>query len=260
MKNNLLKNKVAVVFGAAGNLGKQVAKAFTDQGADVYLSDIKSDVLRNLSIARNIQTVDALNEAEVEEYMDTVASLAGRIDIVINLSASETSEYNHGKPATEVSLDQFLIPMKTTTGTQFVTAKAAYKHMSRQKSGVVIFITSTLSKIAPPWTTALTASHAATEALTKTLAQEWGPEGIRVICVRSEAMTESSTIDYTFTTMGANIGISREEMQASVEEKVPLKRLTNGMETAQVAVLAASDLAGFMTGTMLNHSGGHVLE
>ena len=159
----------------------------------------------------------------------------------------------------EVSLDQFLIPMKTGTGTQFITAKAAHKHMRKQQQGVIVLITSTLSQIAPPWTTALTASHAATEAMTKTLANEWGPEGIRVNCVRSEAMTESPVIDYTFTTMGENIGLSREEMQASVEEKVPLRRLTNANETADAIVLAASDLAGFMTGTMLNHSGGHVL-
>ena len=92
------------------------------------------------------------------------------------------------------------------------------------------------------------------------LATEWGPEGIRVIGLRSEAMTESPVIDYTFTTMGQNIGLSREEMQGWVEEKVPLRRLTKGDETAKVIVLAASDLAGFMTGTFLNHSGGHVLN
>jgi len=260
MKNSLLINKTAVIFGAGGNLGNQVAKAFIEQGANVYISDINTEAMHDILNAKNQRKLDALNETEVENFLDYVASETNGIDIVINLSGSNPSEYNHGKPAVEVTLKQFLIPMETATGTQFVTAKAAYKHMSKQKSGVIIFISSTLSKIAPPWTTALSVSHAGTEALTKTLANEWGPEGIRVICVRSEAMTESPTINYTFTTMGANIGLSREEMQKSVEEKVPLRRLTSAAETAQSIVLAASDLAGFMTGTILNHSGGHVME
>lgn len=203
--------------------------------------------------------VDALDERAVELYLEKVANQGGRLDIVVNLSGSDPAMYNHGRPATDVLLEQLLVPMKTATGTQFITAKAAHKFMAAQQSGVIIFITST-PKIAPAWTTALTASHAATEAMAMSLATEWGPEGIRVIGVRSEAMTESPVIDYTFTTMGQNIGLSREEMQNWVEEKVPLRRLTKGDETANAIVLAASDLAGFMTGTFLNHSGGHVLS
>lgn len=260
MKNLLLEDKTAVVFGAAGNLGKQVALSFIDHGAKVYLSDVDTANLSDIEGAADIEKVDALDESKIAAYLQSIAKKERTIDIVINLSGSNPAEYNHGKPAVDVSMEQLLIPMKTATATQFVTAKAAYRFMSAQKSGVILFITSTLSKIAPAWTTALTASHAATEALTMTLANEWSPEGIRVLCIRSEAMTESPTIAYTFGTMGANIGLSREEMQASVEEKVPLRRLTQANETAKVAVLAASDLAEFMTGTVINHSGGHVLQ
>ncbi|MEP4095725.1 SDR family oxidoreductase [Reichenbachiella sp.] len=260
MKNRLLENKTAVVFGAAGNLGKQVALSFIDHGAKTYLSDVNISKISDIADAASIEKVDALNEGAIASYMQSIAEKEQTIDIVINLSGSNPAAYNHGKPAVDVSMEQLLIPMKTATATQFITAKAAYRFMSAQKSGVILFITSTLSKIAPAWTTALTASHAATEALTMTLANEWSPEGIRVVCIRSEAMTESPTIDYTFGTMGANIGLSRQEMQATVEEKVPLRRLTQGAETAKVAVMAASDLAEFMTGTVLNHSGGHVLQ
>ncbi len=259
MENNLLKNKTAVVFGAGGNLGRQVVKAFAEQGATVFASDIDEKSLLPLTGVTS-HVVDALDERAVEHYLEKIAAQTGQLDVVINLAGSDPAAYNHGKPASDVSLDQLLIPMKTATGTQFITAKVAHRFMATQGKGTIIFITSTLSKIAPAWTTALTASHAATEALAMSLATEWGPEGIRVIGVRSEAMTESPTIDYTFTTMGQNIGLSRQEMQGWVEEKVPLRRLTKGHETAQAIVLAASDLAGFMTGTFLNHSGGHVLN
>ena len=219
MKNQLLVNKTAVVFGAGGNLGKQVAKAFIDHGAKVFISDISKKSMADIQGAANVRKVDAQNEAEINDYLNTIVADGNQIDVLINLSGSNPEAYNHGKPAMDVSLEQFLIPMRTATGTQFITAKAGFKHMSESNGGVIILITSTLSKISPAWTTALSASHAATEGLVRTLANEWGPGGVRVVGIRSEAMTESPTIDYTFTTMGSNIGLSRQEMQGAVEEK-----------------------------------------
>ena len=195
------------------------------------------------------------------QYFEWFEKEGVSVDVVVNLSASDTSEYNHGQPAMEVSLDQFLIPMKTTTGTQFVTAKAAYSVMKKQQSGVIVFITSTLAKVGSPWSPALTASHAATEGLVRSLATEWGADGVRVVGVRSEAMPDSPTIDYTYKTMGANIGMNREEMQGFIEQqKTALKRLPSTTETAGIIALAASPMASYMTGPMLNFSGGHVLE
>ena len=179
----------------------------------------------------------------------------------INLAASNPAEYNHGKPAVEVSLNQFLIPLRTSTAAQFNTAKAAYPILAKQGSGVIIFITSTLAKVGSPWAPALTASHAATEGLAKSLANEWGPEGIKVIGVRSEAMPDTPTITYTYATMGANLGMNGDEMQAFIEQnKTALKRLPSTLETAKVIAFAASGLSDYMTGTILNHSGGHILE
>ncbi len=260
MKNQLLQGKNAIIFGANGALGAKVAKAFEESGASVYLSDINPRKTASSTNAE-IRKVDTLNEKEVNEYFSWFEREDIAVDIVINLSASNPAEYNHGKPALEVSLEQFLIPLKTTTANQFVTAKAAFPIMAKQKSGVIIFITSTLAKVGSAWCTALTASHAATEGLVRSLASEWGPEGVRVIGLRSEAMPDSPTIDYTFKTMGANIGLSRDEMQEFVEQqKTALKRLPSTKETAEAIVLAASSLAGYMTGTTLNHSGGHILD
>lgn len=261
MRNNLLADKTAVIFGAGGNLGQQVAKAYAEQGAKVFASSLNEASISHTSGVESFEKVDALNEDEVQTYLEAIIAKTSTVDIVTNLSGSNPAEYNHGKPAIEVSLEQFLIPQKTATASQFVTAKAAYKHMTRQKNGVIIFITSTLAKVGSPWSPALTASHAATEGLLKSLANEWGPEGIRVIGVRSEAMPESPTINYTFTEMGKNLKLSRAEMQAFIEQnKTSLKRLPSAQETAGVMVLAASDFAAYMTGTILNHSGGHVLE
>ena len=260
MKNQLLENKNALIFGAKGALGQQVAKAFKESGANIYLSDSNVEGIESSNLGE-IRKVDTLSEEEVNGYFSWFDRENVPVDIVINLSASNPASYNHGKPAIDVSLEQFLIPLKTTTANQFVTAKAAFPIMSKQQNGVIIFITSTLAKVGSPWSPALTASHAATEGLVKSLATEWGADGIRVIGVRSEAMPDSPTIDYTFTTMGANMNMSKEEMQGYIEQqKTALKRLPSTQETAGAIVLAASNLAGYMTGTILNHSGGHILE
>lgn len=261
MNNNLLANKTAVIFGAGGHLGQQVTRAYAEQGANVFASSLNGVSGSGQSDIKEVTQVDALNEDEVQTYLDAVVAETGTLDVVTNLSGSNPADFNHGKPAVDVSLEQFLIPQKTATATQFVTAKAAYKHMAHQHKGVIIFITSTLSKVGSPWSPALTASHAATEGLLKSLANEWGPDGIRVVGVRSEAMPESPTINYTFTEMGKNLKLTRAEMQAFIEQnKTALKRLPSAQETAGVMVLAASDLAAYMTGTVLNCSGGHVLE
>jgi NAD(P)-dependent dehydrogenase (short-subunit alcohol dehydrogenase family) len=260
MKNQLLENKNALIFGAKGALGQQVAKAFKESGANIYLSDSNVEGIESSNLGE-IRKVDTLSEEEVNGYFSWFDRENVPVDIVINLSASNPAAYNHGKPAIDVSLEQFLIPLKTTTANQFVTAKAAFPIMSKQQNGVIIFITSTLAKVGSPWSPALTASHAATEGLVKSLATEWGADGIRVIGVRSEAMPDSPTIDYTYTTMGANMNMSKEEMQGYIEQqKTALKRLPSTQETAGAIVLAASNLAGYMTGTILNHSGGHILE
>ncbi|MBK8956804.1 MAG: SDR family oxidoreductase [Saprospiraceae bacterium] len=261
MKNQLLQNKTALIFGAKGALGTAVAKAFKESGANIYLSDInvKNEVEEN-SLAP-IRKLDTLNEKSVQQYFDWFKGENISIDIVVNLSSSNPAEYNHGKPASEVSLDQFLIPLKNNTASQFITAKVAQSVMSLQKNGVIIFVTSSLSKVGSPWSAALTSSHAATEGLLKSLASEWGPLGIRVLGVRSEAMPDSPAIDYTFKAMGSNIGLSGVEMQGFIEQqKTALKRLPTTHETANVIVLAASDMASYMTGTIINHSGGHILE
>lgn len=261
MSNELLKDKVVAVYGAGGSLGGEVVTTFAELGASVFASSRSVEVLKLAARAADIQAVDALDEAAVAAHLERVVGEKGQVDVVLNLATSDHALFNHGNPAAETSLEQFLIPARSTMGAQFVTAKAAHKHMAARGSGTVLFITSTLAMVGAPWSAALTAAHAGAEGLMKSLASEWGPQGIRVLGVRSEAMPETPTIDYTFTTMGRNIGLSREEMQSFIEQnKVPLRRLPSRRETANVLAFAASDLASYMTGSMLNQSGGHILQ
>ncbi len=252
----LLKGKNALVFGAGGYLGPHLTQRFEDEGAKVFRSSATA-----LGKTGAIAVVDATNETAVDRYIDTIVAEVGTIDIVVNLAGAKPAQYKHGKPASDVDYEDFMMPLATDTASQFVTAKSAFRHMSTQGQGVIILNTSTLAKVGSPWSPALSAAHAATEGLMRSLAHEYGAAGVRVLGVRSEAMPDSPTIDYTFSTMGANMGLSFDEMKAFVEQnKTALKKLPSAKDTSAVFAFAASDMAAFMAGTMLNNSAGHIVD
>lgn len=261
MSAKILEGKNAVLLGAGGSLGAQSVKTFKALGANVFASSRRTEKLRQIPGVDDVRDIDVLNENQVATYLNGLARDNGSIDIVANFATSDHAAFSHGLPAAETCLSDLMLPAQTTLGAQFVTAKAAYKHMARQGSGTIIFITSTLAVVGSPWSAALSATHAGIEGLMKSLASEWGPEGIRVLGVRSEAMPETPTIEYTFKTMGENMGLSGAEMRDFIEQnKTALKRLPSVEETANLLAFAGSDLSSFMTGTMINNSGGHVLQ
>lgn len=257
----LLEGKTAIVLGVSGHIGRHVAERFLREGAIVFgagRNGAHAPIVEKLADYRDL---DATDTSAVTDFVDAVWDRQGRIDVVVNLAGARPTDYHHGKPSVEVSSEQFLLPLSIDTCAQFTSAKAAYPHMARQGFGTVIFNTSTLAKVGAPWSAAASASHAATEGLMRVLAHEWGPTGIRVLGVRSEAMPESPTIDYTFKTMGRQIGLDYAGMKDFVEQnKTALKRLPSAEDTAGVFAFAASDLAACMAGTMLNQSAGHILE
>ncbi|MEP3277470.1 MAG: SDR family oxidoreductase [Stappiaceae bacterium] len=257
----LLEGKNAVVFGAAGYLGRHVMARFEAEGATVFGSTVRQKAEGTAQVNARLAEVDATDELAVDAYLDRIEAEAGSIDIVVNMSGVEPGKYRHGKPASEVSLEQFLMPLEVDTASQFITAKSAFRHMAKRGYGIIILNTSTLAKVGSPWSPALSASHAATEGLMRSLAHEYGPAGVRVLGVRSEAMPDSPTIDYTFSTMGANMGLSFDEMKTFIEQnKTALKKLPLAKDTAAVFAFAASDMAAFMAGTMLNNSAGHIVD
>ena len=256
----LLEDKNAVIIGAKGGLGKRIAQKFTQYGAKVFLSDINVQGVKEESNLGEIRHLDSLHEESLKKYFSWFDSENVKIDILINCSGANPALHKHGRPAIEVSYEDFIDPLKASLTAHFLSAKHVYPLMKKQGEGTIIFITSTLSQVGCPWSPALTAAHAGAEGLMKSLANEWGPDGIRVLGVRSEAMIDTPTIDYTYEAMGSNIGLDYNEMKEFVVNKTSLKRLTNSSEFANVVAFAGSDMASYMSGTMLNHSGGHVLQ
>jgi 3-oxoacyl-[acyl-carrier protein] reductase len=153
-----------------------------------------------------------------------------------------------GTSLIEMSLEDFARPITIATRTQFLTAKAVAPHMIKKGSGVIMMITATPSRIGWPLVGGFGTACAALESLSRTLAAELGPQGVRVVCLRSAGSPES--IPDTLDGHAAGNRMTRDEFIAALKEMTLLKRLPSLADVGDVAALMASDYAGSMTGTV----------
>jgi len=263
----ILKGKRAVVFGAAGSLGAAVAREFAAEGAEVFLAGRTKSNLE--AVAKQIagrggraQTaiVDALDDPAVNQYLDGVVKQAGKIDIMVDLTGPLANEYGNGKVAVELPVEEFMAPLEKIVRSRFITARAAARHMIEQKSGVIILVTGSPARPHVPGATAIGAAFAALENLTFNLAFEVSPLGVRVVCLRTVANIDSRSIQDTMGFVAGRLNITKEEAIGQVALANFLKVSATVQDTANAAVLIASDSARMMTGTVVNASAGAALD
>jgi NAD(P)-dependent dehydrogenase (short-subunit alcohol dehydrogenase family) len=169
----MLRDKRAVVFGGGGSIGAAVATQFACDGAEVFLVGRTATSVE--AAAKQIEAaggrahaavVDALDPAAVEDYLESVVRQAGGLDIELNATGPRASEYAAGKPAVNLPVEEFMVPVDTVLKAQFITAAAAARQMLRQGSGVIIFLTGSPALPHTPATSGIGAAFAAIENLT----------------------------------------------------------------------------------------------
>jgi NAD(P)-dependent dehydrogenase (short-subunit alcohol dehydrogenase family) len=262
-----LKDKVAVVFGAGGAVGSALASEFAARGAEVFLSgrakarvqDV-ADLISGRGGTAHVVEVDALHEAEVNDYIDQVAGAAGRIHVVFNAMGPQPLEYGNATSTIQLPVERFMLPFDTIVRSQFITARSAARHLLRQRSGVLLFLSATPSRGISPNTTAIASAYGALESLTRCLATELGPAGVRVVCVRSMGMADTRTMQQTYELGGQAMGVPAEKMQAIIASRALLGRSPSVAETAALLAFLASDEAAAITGAIVNSSCGQVLD
>jgi NADP-dependent 3-hydroxy acid dehydrogenase YdfG len=140
----LLKDKTAIIYGAAGAAGSAVASNFAREGARVFLTGRNVEALA--AVAKGIAAaggvvetapVDALDEQEVERHADTVAKKAGGIDISFN-AIGIPQQGIQGIPLVQLSAESFALPIASYTRSHFLTARAAARRMVERRSGVIL--------------------------------------------------------------------------------------------------------------------------
>src|SRR5262245_8484538 len=253
----LLEGKRAVVFGAAGSIGAAVAKEFAAEGAEVFLAGrtrAKVEAVARAVAASGGQAhaagLDALDDEAVNKYVTGIAE-AGAIDVVLSAVGPAAHEYGNTKPATDLSIEEFMRPLTTVVRSQFIAARACARHMVRRGSGTIIFLTGSPARGHVQGASAIGAAFGAIESLTENLAIEVGPSGVRVVCLRTTANVDSRSIQDTLDLVVRQANVTKEHAIAGMAGLDFLKVPASVTDTAKAAVLIASGRARMLTRTVL---------
>ncbi|WP_129717207.1 SDR family NAD(P)-dependent oxidoreductase [Pedobacter sp. SYP-B3415] len=248
----LLKNKTAVIYGACGSVAGAVAKNFAREGAALFLSGKHQHRLEQLAAAitnagGQVQTavVDAADPLQVSDHLDHVVRTAGKVDISFNLIGWHDVQ---DIPLTDMQPDDFLRPITTAMQSGFLTATAAARQMKLQRSGVILFLTATPAGKAYAGVGGFGPACSAVEAFSRNLAAELGPEGVRVITLRSAGSPDSAVFQNAIAQGGPEI----DEAIGRIVGDTMLKRMPLLDEIANAAAFSASDRASAITGSTLN--------
>ena len=186
----LLEHKNAVVYGAGGPIGGAVARAFAREGARVHLVGRTLDKLE--AVAASIReaggdaetaVVDALDEGAVDAHADTLVERFGSLDVSLCVINAREVFFT---PLAEMSLADFEQPVTTLLRSAFITARAAARHMIRQRSGVILSFGGSGAPLRDFFLGGFQVGLAAVEVFGRQLAAELGPHGIRVVTLQIE--------------------------------------------------------------------------
>ena len=254
----LLKNKVAVIYGAGGAIGGAVARAFACEGAALFLTGrrrVPVDAVARDIVSRGgsaeAAEVDALDEHAVDQHLQSVIGKSGRVDISFNAVGIPDAKIL-GVPLVELDVEQFSLPITAYITSYFLTARMAARRMIANKSGVIMTVTTLHSRTGIPLVGGYGPAMAAKEALTRDLSAELAPHGIRVVGLRPQAMPETDTIKEAFEPRAKASGMTWEQWQQLLASRTHARRLMTLEEMSNIAVFIASDKASGMTGTTVN--------
>jgi len=253
-----LSGKTALVTGAAQGFGFACARRLAEAGAAVVLADLRADRLepagaRLAAAGRSVAT--ALGDVSVEEDVAALVATAverfGRLDVLVN-NAGVFSNFL----LEALSPQEFNRILGVNVGGAFLCTKAAAAQMRRQGEGGSIVNITSIDAVHP---SGAGLSHYGTSkhaiwGLTKSMALELGPDGIRVNAIApGPSLTEGAV---EFVEAGAPEGIDVEAQWAAYEARIPLRRLTHADDVGRAAVFLASGLASYVNGAQIVVDGG----
>lgn len=241
---------LAVITGASGDIGQAIARAYAQKGYKVAIcfhqnkkaaEELAYEITRGGGFATAF-SADLTSEQHVLLLEKEVIERMGEPDVLVN-NAGVASQMLF----TDVSLEEYDYVMDSNVKSAFLVTRAFLPYMVRNKKGCIINISSMWGQVGASCEVVYSASKAAIIGMTKALAKEVGPSGIRVNCIAP------GVID---TKMNANH--SEEALQELVDE-TPLGRLGTPRDIANVCVFLASPRSTFMTGQVLGVNGGLII-
>lgn len=244
-----LSGKTALVTGGARGIGAATAVALAGEGAGVVIADIEQaggrvDGIRADGGRAWSYQVDISDHCEVEEMVRMAEKTAGPIGILVN----NAGIIGRGTVLDMSSEEWNRILAVNVTGT-FNCCKAVIPSMVERRDGCIVNITSVAGKIGDTTAApAYGASKGAVNALTKSLARQLADYGIRVNAVAPHAIDTDMSAQWS------------EEKRRAIITEIPLHRLGSPEDVAQAVVYLVSNVAGFITGEILDVNGGYLMD
>jgi len=242
----LLKGKVALITGAAKGIGKAIALKFAEEGADIAFTDLKindtaKETVSQIAAFGHKVKAYASNAADFEGTQSVVNEILkefGRIDILVN---------NAG-----ITRDTLMLRMEEKDWDSVITVnlKSAFNFihaitpvMSKQRGGSIISMTSVVGEHGNAGQCNYSASKAGLIGLTKSIAKEMGPRGIRANAIAPGFIISDMT------------SAIPEDVREAWIKTIPLRRGGTPEDVAKVAVFLASDLSSYVSGQVINCCG-----
>lgn len=247
-----LDNKIALITGGGRGLGRAIALAFAEQGADVAIASRTLEQLNETAALIRAQgrralaiEADVSHSASVTQMVETARRAFGRLDVLVNCAGVGWAER-----LAEMSDSTFDWIVKTNLYGTFYCCREVLRGMIEQQSGSIINIASVAGVKGVPGLGAYGASKAGVIALTKVLAMENTRYNIRVNAIAP---------GYFRTDMNAAV-LDDPEVGPKIIRRIPMRRAGDPQEIGGLAVYLASDEASFVTGEVYFISGGEMAQ
>ena len=243
-----LNGRVAVVIGGTSGIGLAIAKGLAEAGADVVPTARRADLVETAAAEveqrgrRSLRvTSDVSDRASLQQVLDETVNAFGQVDILVN-SAGRTKR----APTIDFTEADWNDIIDTNLTGTLRAAQVFGRHMLERKSGSIINIASLSSFVALHEVAAYSASKAAVASLTKSLAIEWGPRGVRVNAIAPGVFR---------TALNQKL-LDETERGREFLLRTPMRRFGNVDELAGAAIFQASDAASFVNGEIIAVDGG----
>ena len=242
----MLKNKVAIVTGAARGIGQSIAVELARNKADVIVSDIISGQatvkkIQKLKRKSIFIKADMSKKSDIDNLISQVIKKFGKLDILVNNAGifqpcpTETLKEDAWEKTININLRGYL-----------QCSQAVLKHMSKKKKGVIINVASVAGLFGCPTAAAYCASKGGIITMAKSLASEYGKKGIRINTICPGIIETPMVKDL----------LADKKQKQNMLAKIPLARTGKPIEIAGAVVFLASDASSYITGTEIIIDGG----
>ncbi|WP_226781175.1 SDR family NAD(P)-dependent oxidoreductase [Oceaniglobus trochenteri] len=241
-----VQDKVVVVTGGAAGIGHAIAQGMAQEGAQVVLGDIDDAAGEAVAsaIGGTFRHCDVSSFDDVSALIEATVQKHGRIDVLVNNAAVPIG----GMPVHDMTLEQWDKLIATNLSSVFYGVKAALPHMIAAGKGAIVNMASAQGHVGLDGWTAYSGAKGAIMSMTRQMAVEFGPKGIRVNSI-SPGTIDTPMNQQVVAELGTHLTDTWVKMH-------PIGRIGKPQEVAEAAIYLASDAAGFTTGVDLKVDGG----